>query len=124
MRWRWILGFAVLLLGSLAVLATPSRLEGPILLLVTTTHGLTLTDVLGGLVLVPGWLLLGASAWRRRKRLDEAVGLTPREAVIGTFLGGLGVGLLVAGVRPSFEWLALGTAVLVVAAGVLSLVGR
>jgi hypothetical protein len=60
------------------------------------------------------------------------VSRSPRAAVIGAFsaawpsaiLVALAVGLLVAGVRPSFDWLAPAIAALVVAAGVLTLVGH
>ena len=121
---RWILGFVLLFLGSLAVLATPVQLEGPILLLLTSSHGLTLTDVLGGMVLIPGWLLWGGTLWRRRDQLDAAIGGSPRQSVLAGFLGGLGCGLLIAGIRPSFQWLAIGVVVLGAAAALVTLVRR
>jgi hypothetical protein len=121
---RWILGFVLLFLGSLAVLATPVQLEGPILLLLSPTHGLTMTDLLGSMVLIPGWLLWGNSLWRRRDQLDAAIGGSPRPSVLAGFLGGLACGLLVAGIRPSFQWLAVGVVVFGAAAAVITLVRK
>ncbi len=121
---RWILGFVLLFLGSLAVLATPVQLEGPILLLLTPTHGLTLTDVVGGLILIPGWLLWAATLWRRREEFDAAIGGSPRPSVVAGFLAGLASGLLIAGVRPSFQWLAVGVVVFGMAAAVFTFVRK
>jgi hypothetical protein len=106
---RWILGFAVLLVLSLAVLATPTQFEGPILLLITPNHGLTLTDVLGMAVIVPGWAAWLTGVWHRRRRMEAVISAAPALAVVGAFLGGLGAGLVIATTRISWLWLPLGT---------------
>jgi hypothetical protein len=113
---RWLLGFLVLLVLSLGVLATPGQYEGPILVLGTPTHGITFTDVVGLAVLAPGWLGWAAGVWRRRGTVEAAISAAPRAGVISAFVGGLGAGLVIAGVRPSLLWLGLGTVVLAVVA--------
>jgi len=40
---RWTLGFVLLLVLSLIVLAMPARFEGPILVSITSNHGVTLS---------------------------------------------------------------------------------
>ena len=115
-RMRWVLGFVVLLVLSLFVLATPRGLEGRILLLITPSHGLTVSDVLGLSVLVPGWALWLTGVWRRRGRAEAVIRVSPAPAVVGAFLGGLGAGLVIASTRVSWLWLPLGT-ILFAAAG-------
>jgi hypothetical protein len=121
---RWTLGFVGLLVLSLAVLATPGRFEGPILLIITPNHGITLSDVIGLSVLSVGWLAWGLGIWRRRRRVDMAISAAPRAAALCSFLGGLGVGLVIASTRTSFLWLALGagllTALAITAAPIVS----
>ena len=54
---RWTLGFVLLLVLSVIVLAMPARLEGPILVTITQSHGVTLSDAVG---FVPLSVALGA----------------------------------------------------------------
>jgi hypothetical protein len=110
---RWTLGFAALIVLSMVVLATPGRFEGPILVIFTPNHGLTLSDVVGFALLAVGWTVWGTGVWRRRQRVETAISASPRAATICAFLGGLGAGLVIASTRTSFLWLALGAGLLV-----------
>jgi ABC-type thiamin/hydroxymethylpyrimidine transport system permease subunit len=113
---RWTVGFVVLLVLSLVVLAWPARFEGPILFILTTDHGLTLSDVIGFVPLSIGWITWLTGIWRRRAKVAAAVARSPGLAVIGAFVAGMGAGLLLATARISFWWLAIGLSLLTAAA--------
>jgi hypothetical protein len=113
---RWTIGFVVLLVLSLAVIAVPARFEGPVLFIVTPHHGLTLSDVIGFTPLSVGWVVWLSGIWRRRERVAAAIGRSPGLAVIGAFAAGAGAGLVLATARISFWWLAIGLALLTAAA--------
>jgi hypothetical protein len=122
---RWTLGFVVLLVLSVIVLAMPARFEGPILVTVTQRHGLTLSDVVGFVPLSVGWSAWAAGIWRRRRRVEAAISASPRAAAVSAFVGGLGVGLVIASARASSWWLVLGAALLTaVALGAVPIVSR
>jgi hypothetical protein len=122
---RWTLGFVLLLVLSLIVLATPARFEGPVLAIITRQHGVTLSDVVGFVPLSVGWLTWVIGIWRRRWRVEAAISASPRAATVSAFVGGLGVGLVIASVRTSSWWLVLGVALLIsVALGAVPIVSR
>ena len=122
---RWTLGFVLLLVLSVIVLAMPARFEGPILVTVTQRHGVTLSDVVGFVPLSVGWSAWVAGIWRRRRRVEAAISASPRAATVSAFGGGLGVGLVVASARASSWWLVLGAALLtLVALGAVPIVTR
>ena len=122
---RWTLGFVLLLVLSLIVLAVPARFEGPILVSITRGHGVTLSDMVGLVPLSVGWSAWVVAIWRRRWRVEAAISASPRAATISAFGGGLGVGLLIASARTSWWWLVLGAALLIsVALGAVPLVSH
>ena len=122
---RWTLGFVLLLVLSVIVLAMPARFEGPILVTVTQRHGVTLSDVVGFVPLSVGWLAWVVAIWRRRWRVEAVIIASPRAATVSAFVGGLGVGLVVASARTSSWWLVLGAGLLIsVAFGVVPIVSR
>jgi hypothetical protein len=122
---RWTLGFVVLLVLSLIVLAMPARFEGPILVTVTSNHGVTLSDVVGFVPLSIGWLAWLHGIWRRRGRLEAAISASPRATAVSAFVGGVGVGLVIASARTSSWWLVLGAALVIsVALGAVPIVSR
>ena len=122
---RWTLGFVLLLVLSVIVLAMPARFEGPILVTVTQRHGVTLSDVVGLVPLSVGWSAWAAGIWRRRSRVEAAISASPRAATVSAFVGGLGVGLVIASARASSWWLVLGAALLTsVALGAVPIVSR
>jgi hypothetical protein len=122
---RWTLGFILLLVLSLIVLAMPARFEGPILVTITREHGVTLSDMVGFVPLSVGWLAWLVGIWRRRWRLEATISASPRAATVSAFVGGLGVGLVIASARTSLWWLVLGAALLIsVALGAVPIVSR
>jgi MFS family permease len=122
---RWTLGFVLLLVLSVIVLAMPARFEGPILVSITQRHGVTLSDVVGFVPLSVGWLAWLFGIWRRRWRLEAMISASPRAATVGAFVGGLGAGLLIASARTSSWWLVLGAALLMsVALGAVPIAAR
>ena len=122
---RWTLGFVLLLVLSLIVLAMPARFEGPILVTITSDHGVTLSDVVGFVSLSVGWLAWLIGIWRRRGRLEAAISASPRVVAVSAFVGGVGVGLVIASARTSSWWLVLGAALLIsVALGAVPIVSR
>jgi hypothetical protein len=122
---RWTLGFVLLLVLSVTVLAMPARFEGPILVTITQRHGLTMSDVVGFVPLAVGWSVWVAGVWRRRRRVEAAISASPRAATVSAFVGGVGVGLVIATARTSSWWLVLGAALLTsVALGAVPIVSR
>jgi hypothetical protein len=122
---RWTLSFVLLLVLSLIVLATPARFEGPVLAIITRQHGVTLSDVVGFVPLSVGWLAWMVGIWRRRWRVEAAISASPQTATAGAFVGGLGVGLMIASARTSSWWLVLGAVMLIsVALGAVPIVSR
>ena len=122
---RWTLGFVLLLVLSVIVLAMPARFEGPILATITQRHGVTLSDVVGFVPLSVGWLAWVVGIWRRRRRVEAAISASPRAATVSAFVGGLGVGLVIATARTSSWWLVLGAAPITsVALGAVPIVSR
>jgi hypothetical protein len=97
---------------ALILFVVPARLEGPVLVPISPGHGLSLVDVVALVPLLAGTGLLAGGLWRRRQRLDAALTRWPWSARAGAFLGGLGLGLLVASVFTFFWWWAIGAALL------------
>ena len=94
----WLVGIAI------AVLAAPARAEGPILVQIGPGHALAVLDAVALVPMSVGAAWLHAGLWRRRSRLAAAVRASPRLAVAGVFLAGLGLGLLLASVFSGFFW--------------------
>jgi hypothetical protein len=115
----------LLLILSVIVLAMPARFEGPILVTITQRHRVTLSDVVGFIPLSVGWLAWVVAIWRRRWRVEAAISASHGAATDSAFVGGLGVGLVIATDRTSSWWLVLGAALRTsVALGAVPIVSR
>jgi hypothetical protein len=121
---RWLQGCAILFVLAFVLFAVPARLEGPVLVPISSGHGLALIDVVAVVPLLGGLALLVGGLWQRRERLDAALTRRPWAARLGAFAVGLGLGLLIASVFVFFWWWAIGagllTAMLLAAAVVAS----
>jgi hypothetical protein len=109
---RWLLGCGILFALALALFVVPASAEGPVLVVVSAGHGLSLVDVAALVPLLAGTTLLAGGLWRRRQGLDAALSRRPWLARAGAVVAGLGLGLLVASVFAFFWWWAIGAALL------------
>ena len=100
----WPLGCLILMAVGMAVLAVPTRLEGPSVLVISAGHALSLVDVVGIVPLMAGASWLHSGLWSRRGVLKAW--LRERPAVAGGYLfaAGLGLGLLLASAFSDFFW--------------------
>jgi hypothetical protein len=120
------LGLALALIGvALAIFAVPARFEGPVLIDVSSGHAIAVADAVAIAPLLVGTSLLYLVLWRERRRALEAARERPALAMLGTFVAGTGLGLLLASAFSSwFWWWAVGAALfgasLVGAAAILS----
>jgi hypothetical protein len=95
-----------LLLVTVAVLllATPADLEGPVLFPISPGHALSVLDCIALVPLLAGmtWLYIGL--WKRRKHILEVTQSSPGRSILVVFIGGFGLGLLIASAFSSFFW--------------------
>jgi len=118
---RW-LSWALGLLGLAFVLfALPSQVEGPVLLRISPGHAIAVLDAVAIVPLLVASALLFGGVWAARARLRVFAERHPGRTFGASFIGGLGLGLLLASVYSGFSgWWVVGailfTAV-VVAAG-------
>ena len=124
---RWPAG-ALLMVGlGLVLLAAPDAVEGPVLLPISPGHALSRLDAIALVPLLAGSFTLYYGLWRRRERLRTAASQTLGLAAALVFVGGFGLGLLIASAFSVFFWWwaigavlfgsALLTAVLAISAG-------
>jgi hypothetical protein len=109
---RWLLGCGALFVLALLLFVIPATLEGPVLVPISPGHGLSLVDVVALAPLLAGTALLAGGLWQRRQALDAALTGRPWMAGAGSFVAGLGLGLLMASVFTFFWWWAIGAALL------------
>ncbi len=109
-RFSWPLGGVGLVAIAIALLAAPTRVEGPVLLPISPGHALSALDsfAIVPLIVGTGWLYVGL--WKRRERLYGTIRVSPARSSIGVFAAGAGFGLLQASVFPWFWWWAIGAA--------------
>ena len=100
----WPLGCLTLMAVGLAVLAVPTRLEGPSLLVISAGHALSLIDVVGILPLMAGAIWLHSGLWSRRASIEGWLRKQPAVAGGYLFAAGLGLGLLLASAFSGFFW--------------------
>ena len=100
----WPLGCLTLMAVGLAVLAVPTRLEGPSLFIISAGHAPSLIDVVGILPLMAGAIWLHSGLWRRRASIERWLREQPALAAVCLFAGGLGLGLLLASAFSAFFW--------------------
>ena len=81
---------------GLVLLAAPDAVEGPVLLPISPGHALSRLDAIALVPLVAGSFSLYYGLWRHRGRLRVAAALV--------FVGGFGLGLLIASAFSAFFW--------------------
>ena len=117
---HWPTGPVLLVAVGVAILALPARLEGPPVWPIAAGHTLSLVDAVGVVPLFAGSLWLDAGLWLRRARLGSWASARPGAAGGLAFVGGLGLGLLLASAFSAFFWWWAVGAVLFVAANVVA----
>jgi hypothetical protein len=101
---RWpAIALATVAFG-VALLAAPSRLEGPVLVSISPGHAISVLDAIALIPLLAGTFSLYVGLWRRRARLAGFAQDTPGPAGLAVFTGGFGLGLLIASAFSSFFW--------------------
>lgn len=119
-RWlRWTLGLLAL---SFALFALPAGLEGPVLIPISPGHAIAVLDAVAIVPLVIATALLYGGVWSSRARLRESARGRPGLAVWLAFVGGLGLGLLLASVYSGFfGWWAIGAALFTAAVVIVAI---
>src|SRR4029450_9006213 len=109
---KWLPGGGPLFALALILFVIPAGLEGPVLVPISSGHGLSLVDVVALVPLLAGTGLLAGGLWQRRQQLGTALMRRARFGWAGAFVAGLGLGLLLASVFVFFWWWAIGAALL------------
>lgn len=73
----WLLSGLGLVAVAIALLAAPTKFEGPILVPISLGHALSVLDTIALMPLLIGWAMLFGGLWQRRERLREFVRLSP-----------------------------------------------
>ena len=89
---------------GLMMLAAPAALEGPVLLPISPGHALSVLDAIAVLPLLAGSFSLYRGLWQRREPLRDVALDAPARAGILVFVGGFGLGLLIASAFSAFFW--------------------
>ena len=96
---------ALLMVGlGVVMLAAPDAVEGPVLLPISPGHALSRLDAIALVPLLAGSLSLYAGLWRHRGRLRVAASRALAPAAALVFVGGFGLGLLIASAFSAFFW--------------------
>jgi hypothetical protein len=100
----WPYGGLLLVTVAVLLLATPADLEGPVLFPISPGHALSVLDCIALVPLLAGmtWLYIGL--WKRRKHILEVTQSSPGRSILVVFIGGFGLGLLIASAFSSFFW--------------------
>ena len=93
-----VLGLLGMVIGFIIV-ALPDSDER--LFSLSEDHGPSLLDAIGLVVLITSYLLLVREAWKNREKVRPFSRSTP--FYVGLFLGGLGLGLIIASVGNDYE---------------------
>ena len=89
---------------GLMMLAAPTAIEGPVLLPISPGHALSVLDAIAVLPLLAGSFSLYRGLWQRRRPLLDVALDAPARASIVVFVGGFGLGLLIASAFSAFFW--------------------
>ena len=100
----WPLGGMGLVVIAIALLAAPAQIEGPVLVSISPGHALSVLDSIALIPLHVGLVWLYWGVWVRRHRLYDTMRTSPGKGSLGAFVGGLGVGLLLASAFSTFWW--------------------
>ena len=101
---RWPCAALTAVALGLALLAAPTRVEGPVLLPISPGHALSVLDAVALVPLLAGTFSLYVGLWRRRARLSRVARQAPGVTGLAVFTGGFGLGLLLASAFSSFFW--------------------
>ncbi len=100
----WPLGGMGLVAIAIALLVAPAQIEGPVLVPISPGHALSVLDSVALIPLHIGLLWLYWGLWVRRYGLYDAMRTSPGKGTLGVFVGGLGMGLLLASAFSTFWW--------------------
>ena len=89
---------------GLMMLAAPTAIEGPVLLPISPGHALSVLDAIAVLPLLAGSFSLYRGLWQRRGPLRGVALHAPARAGTLVFVGGFGMGLLIASAFSAFFW--------------------
>ena len=96
---------ALVMMGvGLAMLGMPASIEGPVILPISPGHALSVLDAIGVLPLLTGSFSLYRGLWQRRGSLRAVALRVPGPAGGLVFVGGFGLGLLIASAFSAFFW--------------------
>ena len=101
---RWPAGGLLMMGLGLVILAAPTALEGPVLLPISPGHALSVLDAIALLPLLAGSFSLYRGLWQRRGPLRDVALNAPARAGTLVFVGGFGLGLLIASAFSAFFW--------------------
>jgi len=105
MPFPWWFRSALALIGvALALFLVPTRYEGPVLVDVSAGHAIAIVDAIAIVPLAAGSSLLYFGLWRERAHLLDRVRRDPASAVLGAFVAGTGLGLLLSSAFSSWRW--------------------
>ena len=90
--------------AGLAMLAAPAAIEGPVILPISPGHALSVLDAIAVLPLLAGSFFLYRGLWQRRGLLRAIALRMPGRAGTLVFVGGFGLGLLIASAFSAFFW--------------------
>ena len=100
----WPYGGLLLVIVAVFLLAAPAELEGPVLLPISPGHALSVLDCSALVPLLAGMTWLYVGLWKRRKHHLEVTQSSPGRSILVVFIGGFGLGLLIASAFSSFFW--------------------
>ena len=96
---------ALVMMGvGLAMLGMPASIEGPVILPISPGHALSVLDAIGVLPLLTGSFSLYRGLWQRRGSLRAVALRVPGPTGGLVFVGGFGLGLLIASAFSAFFW--------------------
>jgi hypothetical protein len=104
----WPFGAEGLVVFTIALLAAPAWVEGPMLVPISPGHALAVLDLVALIPLLVGLTWLYWGIWVRRYRMYDALRASPGKGGLGIFVAGLGLGLLLASAFSTFWWWAVG----------------
>jgi hypothetical protein len=93
-----------LVVFTIALLAAPAWVEGPMLVPISPGHALAVLDLVALIPLLVGLTWLYWGIWVRRYRMYDALRASPGKGGLGIFVAGLGLGLLLASAFSTFWW--------------------
>ena len=89
---------------GVVLLAAPDAVEGPVLVPISPGHALSRLDAIALGPLLAGSFSLYSGLWRHRGRLRLAASQALAPAAVLVFVGGFGLGLLIASAFSAFFW--------------------